>query len=59
METRNTPKESESLAATSENIYEVVAMLRPDLCLVPKRVIDGAIALLVQARHPSTEPSQG
>ena len=42
----------EFLVATTENLQEVVAMLRPDLCLVSKRHIDGALSLLADARQP-------
>lgn len=41
-----------ALVATSENIYEVVAMLRPDLCLVSRRELDVAIAAMLRARNP-------
>lgn len=41
------------LVATTENLYEVVAMLRPDLCLIPRRQLDAAVAALIDARSPT------
>lgn len=51
----NTTLPPGSLIATAENLHEIVAMLRPDLCLMSRRAVDTALSKLVEAKFKSSQ----
>jgi hypothetical protein len=53
---QSTERDPHTLVASAENLHQVVSMLRPDLVLLPRRDIEEAIMILIEARERQGHP---